>query len=167
MLPVARTRDEAHLYMDLHGCAECGSVDVAWAEALVDRSGEMARRYHGSCGQCGQEREFVFALPERPTPPRPGEYVTFGPSTSRLFDAGQWVEIADMLTLAAGLPGSEDSARIAVACFDEALKFLPDGAGEAPAEAFWSADGQAFRARSPERFRRDELLARRAGLAGR
>lgn len=156
--------------MDLHGCSACGGVDVAWAEALVDRSGVMARRYHGRCGQCGQEREFVFALPDRPTPPRAGEYVTFGAldETSRLFDAGQWVEIADMLTLAAGLPDADSSsARIAVACLDEALKFLPDGAAELPSEAFWSGPGRAARARSPERFRRDELLARRAGLAGR
>ncbi len=156
--------------MDLHGCTACGGVDVAWAEALVDRSGVMARRYHGACGQCGQEREFVFALPERPTPPRPGDYVTFGAAgeTSRLFDAGQWVQIADMLTLAAGLPDEDrGTALIAVACFDEALKFLPEGASDLPEEAFWSDEGQAFRVRSPERFRRDELLARRAGLAAR
>ncbi|MFC3988611.1 hypothetical protein [Actinoplanes siamensis] len=164
MLPVARTRDEAHLYMDLHGCPECGGVDVSWAEALVDRSGVLARRYHGSCRACGRSREFVFALPDRPTPPRAGEHVTFGSDTSRLFDAGQWVEIADMLTLAAGL-SDPDSARIAAACLDEALKFCPEGAAELPDEAFWSPAGLAFRARSPERFRRADLLARRAALA--
>ena len=31
---VARSRDEAHLYLDLHPCDECGSVDTTWDSAL-------------------------------------------------------------------------------------------------------------------------------------
>ncbi|GAA4599558.1 hypothetical protein BJY16_003119 [Actinoplanes octamycinicus] len=160
--------------MDLHGCPRCGSVDVTWSAALVDRSGVMARRYSGPCGGCGEEREFVFALPERPTPPRPDAWATFGAAgeTSQLFDAGEWVAVADMLSLAAGLTDTPEAearqhAGIAVACLDEALKFLPEGAVEAPEQAFWSDQGRAFRARSPERFRRADLIERRAALAGR
>ncbi|AEV82493.1 hypothetical protein ACWT_1475 [Actinoplanes sp. SE50] len=153
--------------MDLHGCPDCGSVDVTWAEALVDRSGVLARRYHGRCGGCGRDREFVFALPDRPTPPRAGEYVTFGSEPSQLFDAGEWVDLADMLSLAAEIDDDPGSLLIAVACLDEALRFLPADAAEVPAEAFWSDAGRAARARSPERFRRADLLARRAALAAR
>lgn len=173
MLPVARTRDEAHLYMDLHGCPQCGNVDVVWAEGLVDVEGVAGRRYDGVCPGCGVRREFVFALPERPTPPRPGQQVTFGaqdePST--LLDAGQWLAIADMMALAAGLavpaPERQESLAIAVACVDEVLKFLPEGAEEPPASAFRSGDGRAERDRDPGRFRRDALLRLRADLAGR
>jgi hypothetical protein len=173
MLPVARTRDEAHLYMDLHGCPQCGTVDVDWAEALVDEGGVTGRRYHGVCPGCGARREFVFALPERPTPPRPGEQVTFGAhrDPSVLFDAGQWLAVADMLAFAAGLdvPPEErrESLTIAIACLDEILKFLPDGSDEPPASMFWSDAGRAERDRDPGRFLRESLVRYRADLAGR
>lgn len=160
--------------MDLHGCPRCGATAVSWVDALIDRDGVLARRYSGACEQCGEEREFVFELPERPTPPRPGATVTFGAAedTSLLFDAGEWLEIAEMLALASGLsdvPAAEarESAAIGVACYDEILKFLPDGADEVPAEAFRSAAGQAVRDRSPERFRRADIVARRGELAAR
>ncbi|MFC4145214.1 hypothetical protein ACFO0M_02995 [Micromonospora mangrovi] len=173
MLPAPRTRDEAHLYLDLHGCPQCTSPEVSWSESLVDRDGVLARRYHGDCAQCGLPREFVFALPDRPTPPRPGAAVTFGAAddTSVLLDAGQWVEIADMMALAAGLPDvAEEEAghwrAVAVACLDEALKFLPAGDGTPPDTAFWSDAGRRLRDRAPERFQRADLVARRATLAG-
>lgn len=160
--------------MDLHGCSRCGSSDIAWAESLADVGGVPARRYSGACRQCGLDREFLFELPERPTPPAPGRAVTFGADgdRSRLFDAGQWIAIADMTALASGLedvPESEarESRAIAVACYDEALKFLPPGAARLSEEAFWSVAGRDFRRRSPERFRRDDLAARRAELIDR
>lgn len=160
--------------MDLHGCPRCAAVEVDWAEALVDRNGSPARRYHGTCPGCGQPREFVFALPERATPPRPGAQVTFGAegSASELLDAGQWVEIADMMALAAGLSDvtadeARESLAIAVACLDEVLKFVPPGAGQVPPAAFWTDTGRRFRDRSPERFRRADIEARRAALAAR
>lgn len=160
--------------MDLHGCPRCGVTEVAWAESLVDRDGVPARRYYGTCDGCGQPREFVFALPERPTPPRPGAAVTFGSGdeTSLLFDAGEWAEIADMMELASGLGDiSAEEARqwraTAVACLDEVLKFVPAEAPAVPAAAFWSDKGRAFHDRAPQRFRRTDLEARRASLAGR
>lgn len=161
--------------MDLHGCDGCGAVDASWAESLVDRDGAPARRYHAGCAGCGREREFVFALPERPTPPAPGARVTFGAaeSTSALFDAGDWVAVADMMALAAGLPGvsaeeAGESRDIAVACLDEALKFVPPDAERVPEPAFWTQRGREFRQRDPGRFRRADLEARRAALlAGR
>jgi len=158
--------------MDLHGCPQCAAVDVSWAEALTEKDGVLARRYHGSCDGCGLAREFLFALPELPTPPRPGAGVTFGADgdTSVLFDAGEWVEVADMMELAAGLPDvSEDESRrwraTATACIEEALKFMPPGGEAVPATAFWSAKGRGFRERFPGRFRRADLEARRAALA--
>ncbi|WIM97992.1 hypothetical protein ACTOB_001560 [Actinoplanes oblitus] len=147
---------------------------VAWAASVVEADGVPARRYAGACEDCGVDREFVFRLPERATPPVPGSYVTFGADgdPSRLFDAGEWVAIADMSALASGLedvPPDEarESATIAVACYDEALKFLPPGADRLPDAAFWSVAGREFRQRSPQRFHRDDLIARRDDLRGR
>jgi hypothetical protein len=174
VLPAARTRDEAQLYMDLHGCPRCGSPDTPWAEALIEADGALARRYHGVCAGCGDEREFVFALPEVATPPAPGARVTFGPagSPSVLLDAGEWVTVGDMMALAADVPGVpadevRESAGIGVACFDEALKFVPAGAGEVPDAGFFTDRGREFRDRAPGRFRRSELESRRADLARR
>lgn len=150
------------------------AVEVSWAESLIDQEGVPARRYHGRCDGCGRAREFVFALPERPTPPRPGSAVTFGADeeTSVLFDAGEWVEIADMMTLASELPDvtveeSREWRATAAACLGEALKFVPVGGAAVPGEAFWSDKGRAFRDRAPDRFRRSDLEARRAALGGR
>jgi len=74
-----------------------------------------------------------------------------------------------MLELAAGLdvPDAEriESLTIAIACVDEVLKFLPAGADEPPAAAFWSADGRSERDRDPARFARSALNQRRAQLA--
>jgi len=64
-LPVVRTRDEAHLYFDLHPCPECGSVDLTWEHAAVSVDGEPASEYYDTCPGCDTEREFVFALPKR------------------------------------------------------------------------------------------------------
>lgn len=150
--------------MDLHPCPQCGDADVAWQEALVDTGGTMARRYHGVCAGCGEPREFVFALPERPTPPRPGAIVTFGSldEASVLLDAGEWLMVADLCAQAAGAPDvGEDEAReslsIAVAAVDEVLKFIPPTAGAVPETAFWSVAGRSAREREPGRFRRDRL----------
>jgi hypothetical protein len=158
--------------MDLHACPECGGIDVDWAESLIDEEGVLGRRYHGRCGSCGQAREFVFAVPERPVPPRPGEQVTFGAAEpSELFDAGQWLAIAEMLALAAELdvPAEErlESLGIAIGCVDEVLKFLPEGAGRLPADVLWSVEGRVEHDRAPGRFARSALHRRRAELAAR
>jgi hypothetical protein len=159
--------------MDLHACPECGDTGTDWLESLVDEEGVLGRRYHGTCGGCGREREFVFALPARPTPPRPGEQVTFGAAgePSELFDAGQWMAIAELLILAAGLdvPADEqaESLGVAIGCVDEVLKFVPAGAEEPPGSAFWSVEGRVEWDRGRARFARSALDRRRAELAAR
>ena len=64
VLPVVRTRDEAHLYLDLRPC-DCGSVETDWESGVVAVDSMLATAYSGTCSACGTEREFVFALPER------------------------------------------------------------------------------------------------------
>jgi hypothetical protein len=148
--------------MDLHPCPQCGDLAVAWREALVDRDGVLARRYAGACERCGADREFLFGLPDRPTPPQPGAPVTFGPhdEPSVLLDAGEWLLVADFCAEAAGATSgaaARESLDVAVAALAEVLKFVPADADEPPPTAFWTDRGRAEHARSPGRFRRDRL----------
>lgn len=168
VLPVARSRDEAHLYMDLHPCEVCGSVEVAWAETLVERAGEPVCRYAGGCADCGTEREFVFGVPRRPVLPAADEVVRFGgPEPSQLLDAGQWLAVADMCAQAgAPLPGASGpdavarhSLAVALAAIDEVLKFIPPGIQLVPDAAFWSPAGRELREASPSRFEVGRLTA--------
>jgi len=164
VLPVARTRDEAHLYLDLHPCERCGGVDVAWDSApVVD--GTPARRYAGVCGECGASREFVFAEPERSLEPGPDVAVLFGGSEpSRLLDPGEWMLVADLCAQAAAVPeGAEPDAEaryslaVAVAAVEEIIKFLPPGGDAVPEPAFSSARGRTVYHQERGRFHRRRL----------
>jgi hypothetical protein len=156
---VARTRDEAHLYLDLHPCP-CGSVDTTWRSGLVSADGGPANRYSGTCGGCGAEREYIFGLPERPV--MPSGYPTFGgEEPSQLLDAGEWLWVAD---LTAGNVPVDDEAEarrtlaVATAAVEEVVKFIPPGADEVPDDGFWSRRGQEVRTAEPGRFELDRLL---------
>lgn len=167
MLPAARTRDEAHLFLDLHGCDECGATDVAWRSAVASVDGVLTRRYFGPCGECGTDREAYFALPEYPIAPDPDATVTFGgPEPSVLLDPGDWLLVADICSQAAGAaataPGAppdaeaiaerHESLSIAVAAMDEVLKFVPAGVTAVPADAFFTERGRNVYRRDPGRF---------------
>ena len=82
---VARTRDEAQLYLELHPCPDCGSIDTLWEHSLIQVDGELTIRYAGICPGCEAEREYLFGLPARET--RVSGWPTFGgpePSEVRL-----------------------------------------------------------------------------------
>jgi hypothetical protein len=158
-LPVVRTRDEAHLYLDLHPC-DCGSVETDWESGVVAVDATLATAYSGTCSACGAEREFVFALPEREVPPE--GFPTFGgPEPSQLLDAGEWLWVAD-LTAGNVPPDDPDAAHraltIARAAVEEVLKFIPDDQDDLPDQAFWSERGTRVRAEEPGRFGRERLM---------
>ena len=166
MLPAARTRDEAHLYMDLSPC-DCGEVDVTWHSALADEDGALVRRYSGTCPGCGTAREFRFAAPERPGLPGPDQAVYFGgDDASQLLDPGEWLLVAELCAEAGSQPASgaaeraeaRESLAIAVAAIEEVLKFVPAGRDAVPDVAFWSARGRQVRDREPGRFERRRLV---------
>ncbi|MFI6501429.1 hypothetical protein [Nonomuraea typhae] len=157
--PVARTRDEALVYLDLNPCA-CGSVETDWDSGVVSVDGELATGYDGACGECGTEREYLFALPAREVFPG-AEWPTFGgPEPSELLDAGEWLWLADLT--AGNVPAEPGDARRALsmarAAVEEVLKFIPEGRDDVPPEAFWSERGRQVRDAEPPRFRRDRLL---------
>lgn len=161
LLPVVRTRDEAHLYMDLHPCERCGSVDTEWDSGLVAVEGELARSYSGTCGKCGLERQFVFRVLDPPLIAPAGSRVFFGTDQhSELLDAGEWLWVADLAASNAPADDRDGEAQalaIAAAAMDEILKFIPDGADRVPDGAFWSERGTGVRGEAPGRFDRDRL----------
>lgn len=166
-LPVVRSRDEAHLYMDLHPCERCQSAETAWQSALASDEGEPARRYYGTCEGCGAPREFVFRLPERPAVPGPDDVLFFGgPEPSQLLDPGEWQLVADTGVRAGGAPATGDPAvdgerkrsfELAIAAIGEILKFIPEGHDAVPESAFWTPHGRAVYQENPKRFRRETL----------
>ncbi|WP_169986105.1 hypothetical protein [Microbispora sp. H10836] len=159
---IARSRDEAHLYLDLNPCA-CGSAGTDWDSGLASAEGELVTCYEGRCAACGAEREYLFGLPEREVTPT--GYPTFGGAEpSELLDPGEWMWVADLT--AGNVPegplpeGGErrQALSIARAAVEEVIKFVPPGQDEVPEEAFWSERGRAVRAAEPGRFRLDRLL---------
>jgi hypothetical protein len=160
VLPVARTRDEAHLYMDLHPCTECDSIDITWEHATVDAGGELGSAYFGTCPGCGSERDFVFGLPEREWVV--AEFPNFGgPEPSQLLDAGEWLYVSDLS--ARSVPTDEPSQTrraltIAMKAVAEVIKFIPSGHDEVPDHAFWSDRGRQMRSAKPDRFSRAQLV---------
>ncbi|MGW0432172.1 hypothetical protein ACWDV4_06455 [Micromonospora sp. NPDC003197] len=166
-LPIVRSRDEAHLYLDLHPCTKCGGVDVAWESALTSDQGAPARRYHGTCTGCRTYREFIFQLPERPAVPGPDDLVFFGgPEPSRLFDAGEWRLISEAAIYEGGAPKSSDPAvnaarrqtfALGVAAIGEILKFVPDGTDAVPESCFWTPRGRARYEKNRAHFSREYL----------
>ncbi|MBT8227404.1 MAG: hypothetical protein KJO75_18165 [Dactylosporangium sp.] len=162
-LPLCRSHLEAHLYMDLHPC-ECGTSDFDRGYASA-REGEWQVRYRGSCAGCGRLREFAFRVAECPPRPLDGAW-SEGGQPSELLDPGEWLWVADQLAEHPIDPTdlSDEQARrrladldLAAGAVDEALLFVPPGAGSVPVEALGSARGRAMHDAAPERFDRVRL----------
>jgi len=156
---VARTRDEAHLYLELHPCPDCGSIETPWEHALIEVDGELTISYAGICRGCQAEREYLFGLPARET--RMDGWPTFGgPEPSEVLDPGQWMEVADRAAAAVPTEPVEAGRVLAVAraAVDEVVKFVPAGQDAVPEDEFWTPEGRGVRDAEPGRFRLDRLL---------
>ena len=156
---VARTADEAYLYLELTPCEDCGAVTTSWNQGLAEVDGELTTSYVGACPGCGVGREFLFGLPASETPP--GPFPTFGGSEpSEIFDAGQWLEIADNAAGDVPTDSFEAGRRLAIAraAVDEVVKFIPAGEHAVPDDAFWTEAESRIRADEPGRFRLERLL---------
>ncbi|GAA2828730.1 hypothetical protein [Nonomuraea rubra] len=153
----ARSLVEAYVHLDLVASGGSAQASVTEApdgwlvragglEVLVPYEAEQAARQSGT---------------------------TFGAGVSELLDAGQWVRIGATYAsraLESGLfftaDPSPDPARFHTVVADwsfaadavaEALKFLPERAGELPPEAFWTEMGRSARDAEPGRFTRAKL----------
>ncbi|MET7700998.1 MULTISPECIES: hypothetical protein [unclassified Streptomyces] len=160
---IARSMQEAHLYMDLHACV-CGAESFDRQHRLVDRGGELVSVYEGVCAQCGRTRSFEFVVldAEPVTPPAFG-----GAEPSRIIDPGEFLWAGDQVSTDSGLrllntPLAEHrevrpATAYAIAAFEEVAKFLPEGADRIPEDRFTSERGREMYAKDPSRFTRPEI----------
>ncbi|MEV0595364.1 hypothetical protein [Nonomuraea cavernae] len=87
----------------------------------------------------------------------------FGPGTSTLVDAGQWVLVSAAYARMAveddilSSPDAADGWELARDAALEAAKFIPEGEEEPAPSAFWTPLGTQARAQEPERFTRRRL----------
>jgi hypothetical protein len=167
-LRLARTNAEAHLYMELHPCENCGETEFAPASSVIVVDGDLASRYTGPCPRCAAPREFVFRIPEEVIFPDIEEPVFGDDSPSVLIDAGEWLWLADLIARsvpaepADGMPVEDRrqvriDLRTAAAAVSEAAKFVPPDADRVPADAIWTERGRAVYAAEPGRFGRRRL----------
>jgi hypothetical protein len=169
-LRVARTNAEAHLYMDLRPCEKCGAPRFEPKSTVIMLEGDLASRYRGNCPGCGTEREFVFRIPEEVYLP-PGDRVRYGVDEhpSELLDAGEWLWVADYITLRVPADPAEVPAAdwercrydltAAVSAMEEAIKFVPPGSDRVPEEALWTERGREVYRKRPGRFLRGAMAA--------
>jgi hypothetical protein len=166
--PLARTNEEAHLYMEMHPC-QCGATDFDASSSVALVGDAWISRYEGECAECGRPRGFEFLQPEQIAVP-PDDAWAPGEVPSHLLDAGEWLYVADIYgggpadTIGLSEVEREQVGRdlgAAAAAIDEVLKFLPAGAAEVPETAFWSHRGRSVRQTEPGRFRRVRLEAAR------
>lgn len=165
--PLARTNEEAHLYMDLHPCA-CGEAAFERKSAVHSTDEGLVSVYRGDCPRCGAAREVRFRIPEKVlVPSRPVRFG--GDEPSQLLDPGEWMALADRwASVAPPGPSIVDveprrqaarSVERAAAAMDEVLKFIPAGEDAVPAAAFVSERGRQVYGAEPGRFRRARLEA--------
>jgi hypothetical protein len=157
-LLTARSVEEAHLYMDLRG-AEPGMR----GHRLVARGADLIAVYTAACH--GEMRTFEFDVP-KPVAAR-GLFGDEAPST--IIGPGEFLSVADRMSksvpaVAEGLaPAQIEEARrrlrVAAACLDEIVKFVPAGHDRVPPSAFTSETDQEVYEREPGRFSKARLEA--------
>jgi hypothetical protein len=168
-LPLARTNAEAHLYMDLAPCPDCGARECAPVErGIIEAEGDLASWYVGTCPQCGRTREFKFRLPEDVIIPDPKNPVFGDERPSELLDAGQWLWLADLITRSSPAEPTADMTAeqrrkvrtdllTAASAISEAVKFVAPGMETVPGTALWTGQGREVYEREPGRFHRRRL----------
>jgi len=163
-----RTNAEAHLYMDLHPCPDCGTSEFDRDNALVERGGELVSVFDGACRGCGKQRSFEFAIADDLTPAA-GDAYWGGSRPSAIICPGQFLSLADDCAhrVPAAVDGLDDATlararrdlETAIVAMEEVLKFIPAGRDDVPRHAFQSAVGKALLLAEPGRFRRVRLEA--------
>jgi hypothetical protein len=159
--PRARSELEAGYYTALHPCP-CGAGGAGdWCTCAVDVDGGLGLERTSTCRSCGRHRRFAFRGPVLPITNR----MSFGPGTSDLIDAAEWLAVAEMAFSSGDDPavdpalGRVASRGLAAAAVREALAFIPPGHDSVPDDAFWSEHARVMRVADPDRYTRASLHA--------
>jgi hypothetical protein len=166
---VARSAEEAHVFMGLHTCDRCGTPTPGnLPSQLIEREGHLVTRYEGRCPGCGEVRRFELRLDDAIPPTSSDDEVVFGEGRSRLLDAGDWLHVAEICSgpqyrQIAGTNATY-ALQIAVAAYGEALKFIDAGEAAVDRNAIESRWGREAYERAPEMFRRERIEAARSAL---
>jgi hypothetical protein len=162
-----RSHNEAMLFVLLRDCDACGALVRDITDELRVEDASLLSEYTTVCRVCGNIDSYVFRLPEHDPQTGRGGVIYGGDDPSTVIDAGEWLDAAEQI--ASGGPAEPDGltppAREAAAwamtgaaaAVREVLKFIPPGADRVPPAAVWTERGQ-------ERFARDPVRMRRAGL---
>ncbi|NJN81174.1 MAG: immunity 49 family protein [Caldilineaceae bacterium] len=160
----ARSIDEAHLFMDLQGCAAASR-----SHELAVQGECLVARYE--CEQVipAERLAFEFILPEAGEAKTGVPFTLGGDQPSSLIDAGQFLWLADQIT--SSIPASREGLsdeqvrqrelglRRAISYLQEALKFYLPGSDQLPDQAIWSEVGHSQFDAEPGRFQRGRLEA--------
>ncbi|MET8138825.1 hypothetical protein ABZU32_00805 [Sphaerisporangium sp. NPDC005288] len=172
----ARTLTEAHLYITLTasrddpGRAAEPERDYEAHTTLTEGQDGWTLRFDGQA--LGLALGVEVVVPYEAEAEARRDRLRFGSGRSELIDAGQWRVLGaayarramreDLLFAATpddperfqGVVRAWEWARDATA---EVARFLPPGAAEVPASAFWTGHGAAIHREAPQRFTRASL----------
>lgn len=173
---IARSAEEARVYMELHACPRCRTETPFLPGHLVDRDGVLVSRYEGPCSGCARVRRFELELADPLPPPETPDAIRFGDGRSSLLDPGQWLVVAERY--AKRVPASADglapaararaawTLKLAIGALDEALAFLAPGEVAITEATITSRAGWIAYDLDPGRFRRDRIIAVRGAYVG-
>ncbi|RCG32643.1 hypothetical protein DQ384_03900 [Sphaerisporangium album] len=177
----ARTLVEAYLYIDLtlaggddeddgFGAADEPGLSARPWTTLTEGADAWTLRFDGPA--TGPRHLIDVVVPYETEAEARRDRLRFGSGVSELVDAGQWRMVSDeyaQRALSADLsfadtPEDDERYREVVLNWEfardalaEAAKFLPGGADEVPATAFWTDMGTAVHEEDPGRFTRSRL----------
>ena len=154
--PMARSFDEANLYLELQPCVVCGRVALDQQPGVAggQLDGEPVSWLDTVCANCGNRARFAFRMPAEPPVSTPGHVVFGGDEPSQLIDPGQWLKLADVVTRG---PEVRDRVDLAASAVTEVLKFIKDGEDRVPGYEFWTDSGRQLLDEARWRFTRESL----------
>jgi hypothetical protein len=165
---VARSFDEAEMYLQLQICEVCGRVALEQQPGVAggQLDGEPVTWLATVCANCGNRTRFAFRLPAEAAVAPPGQVLFGGGGPSQLIDPGQWLRMADVVTqrlppqeeLSPHLdPALRDRVHLAAAAVAEVLRFIKPGEDRVPGYEFWTDSGRQMYDEARWRFDKESL----------
>jgi hypothetical protein len=168
----ARSFDEADLYVELLPCEVCGRGPLKRQPGVSNGKvdGQRVVYLDAVCDNCGHRLRFAFRMPDPPTVSPRGNVRYGGDEPSQLFDPGQWLMLADLMTVDLPEPDQLPAHRgtrlrnrvdIAAAAVTEVLKFIKPDDDRVRGYDFWTDAGRQMFDEARWRFTRESLESER------